>query len=37
MLPRSLLVSNKIATIDASILADFVTTQSFTPTRGPQF
>jgi hypothetical protein len=32
MLPRSLLVSNKIAAIDASTLADFVTTQSFTPT-----
>jgi hypothetical protein len=32
MLPRSLLVSNKIAAIDASTLADFVTTKSFTPT-----
>ena len=26
MLPRSLLVSNKIAAIDASTLADFITT-----------
>ena len=32
MLPRSLLVSNKIAAIVASTLAYFVTTQPFTPT-----
>ena len=37
MLPHSLLASNKIIAIDASTLADFVTTQSFTPTLGTQF